>query len=86
MDALWEPFLAWGVIIGLLHLYTRRFETPGLVWRSLSRRAYAIYAPMALLMLCAVLMLRRPAPGVPAWAPWLGFALPVALLLCTALW
>jgi peptidoglycan/LPS O-acetylase OafA/YrhL len=41
--ALWEPFLAWGVIIGLLHLYTRRFETPGLVWRSLSRRAYAIY-------------------------------------------
>jgi len=31
------------VIIGLLHLYTRRFETPGPVWRSLSRRAYAIY-------------------------------------------
>jgi surface polysaccharide O-acyltransferase-like enzyme len=41
--AFWEPFLAWGVIIGLLHLYTRRLETPGPVWRSLSRRAYAIY-------------------------------------------
>jgi hypothetical protein len=41
--ALWEPFLAWGVIIGLLHLYSRRLETPGPVWRSLSRRAYAIY-------------------------------------------
>jgi peptidoglycan/LPS O-acetylase OafA/YrhL len=41
--AFWEPFLAWGVIIGLLHLYTRRFEKPGPVWRSLSRRAYAIY-------------------------------------------
>ena len=41
--ALWEPFLAWGVIMGLLHLFTRRFETPGAIWRSLSRRAYAIY-------------------------------------------
>jgi hypothetical protein len=41
--AFWEPFLAWGVIIGLIHLYARRFETAGPVWRSLSRRAYAIY-------------------------------------------
>ena len=41
--AFWEPFLAWGVIIGLIHLYASRFETPGPVWRSLSRRAYAIY-------------------------------------------
>ena len=41
--ALWEPFLAWGVIMGLLHLYTRRFEAPGPAWRALSRRAYAIY-------------------------------------------
>ncbi len=41
--AFWEPFLAWGVIIGLLHLYTRRLKAPGPVWRLLSRRAYAIY-------------------------------------------
>jgi peptidoglycan/LPS O-acetylase OafA/YrhL len=41
--AFWEPFLAWGVIIGLLHLFTRHLETLGRVWRSLSRRAYAIY-------------------------------------------
>ena len=41
--ALWEPFLAWGVVIGLLHFYTRRLETPGPLLRSLSRRAYAIY-------------------------------------------
>jgi ABC-type uncharacterized transport system permease subunit len=41
--AFWEPLLACGVIMGLLHLYTRRLETPGQVWRSLSRRAYAIY-------------------------------------------
>jgi len=41
--AFWEPFLAWGVIIGLLHLYTRWLESPGPMWRSLSRRAYTIY-------------------------------------------
>jgi peptidoglycan/LPS O-acetylase OafA/YrhL len=41
--ALWEPFLAWGVIMGLLHLYTRRLKAPSPMWRSLSRRAYAIY-------------------------------------------
>lgn len=29
--------------MGLLHLFTQRLETPGHVWRSLSRRAYAIY-------------------------------------------
>jgi peptidoglycan/LPS O-acetylase OafA/YrhL len=32
-----------GVIMGLLHVFTRQFETAGRVWRSLSRRAYAIY-------------------------------------------
>jgi peptidoglycan/LPS O-acetylase OafA/YrhL len=41
--AFWEPFLAWGVIMGLLHLYARRLNETGPVWRSLSRRAYAIY-------------------------------------------
>ena len=41
--AFWEPFLAWGVIMGLLHFYTRRLNEFGPVWRSLSRRAYAIY-------------------------------------------
>jgi peptidoglycan/LPS O-acetylase OafA/YrhL len=41
--AFWEPFLAWGVIIGLLHVFTHRLETPGMIWRRLSRRAYAIY-------------------------------------------
>ena len=39
--ALWEPFLAWGVIIGLLHVYALR--TFGAGWKPLSRRAYAIY-------------------------------------------
>lgn len=41
--AFWEPFLAWGIIIGLIHLYTVRFKTTGLIWRRLTRRAFAIY-------------------------------------------
>jgi peptidoglycan/LPS O-acetylase OafA/YrhL len=51
--AFWEPFLAWGVIMGLLHLYVRRLAAGGGVWRLLSRRAYAIYIihPPVLVML-----------------------------------
>ena len=45
-----------------------------------------ILAPAALLILGSALMLWRPAPGVPVWAPWLGFALQIALLLGTAIW
>ena len=45
-----------------------------------------ILAPSALLVVCAVLMLWRRAPGVPAWAAWLGAALQAALLLGTAFW
>jgi hypothetical protein len=45
-----------------------------------------ILAPAALLIVCAILMLRWPAPGVPAWSAWLGGALQIALLLGTAVW
>ena len=59
--ALWEPFLAWGVIMGLLHLYTRSFETPGRSWRSLSRRAYAIYIIHPLVLVALALSWRSVA-------------------------
>ena len=39
----WEPFVAWGFILGLLHAFERRFATLGPVWSALARRAYAIY-------------------------------------------
>lgn len=42
--AFWEPFVAWGVILGLLVWAQRRLASPGEVWRRLARRAYAIYA------------------------------------------
>ena len=40
---LWEPLIAWGVILGLLRRFQRRFAEPGLLWQRLSRRAFAIY-------------------------------------------
>ena len=41
--AFWEPFLAWGTILTLLHGFTLRFITLGPLWAQLSRRAYAVY-------------------------------------------
>jgi hypothetical protein len=45
-----------------------------------------ILAPAVLLLIGALLMLWWRAPGVPAWATWLGAALQIALLLGTAAW
>ncbi len=52
-------------------------------WRSIWG---VILAPSALLVLGSALMLWLRAPGVPAWAAWVGVALQLALLLGTALW
>jgi peptidoglycan/LPS O-acetylase OafA/YrhL len=41
--AFWEPLVAWGVILALLHAFERRFASLGPVWSTLARRAYAIY-------------------------------------------
>jgi peptidoglycan/LPS O-acetylase OafA/YrhL len=41
--AFWEPLVAWGFIMGLLHFFERRMHIPGAIWRALSRRAYTIY-------------------------------------------
>jgi peptidoglycan/LPS O-acetylase OafA/YrhL len=40
--ALWEPLVAWGVILGLVHLFEQRFAL-GPAWSVLARRSYAIY-------------------------------------------
>jgi hypothetical protein len=45
-----------------------------------------ILAPAVLLLIGALLMLWWRAPGVPAWATWLGAALQIVLLLGTAAW
>jgi surface polysaccharide O-acyltransferase-like enzyme len=41
--AFWEPFVAWGVILGLLTLFQRRFASLTRGWASLARRAFLIY-------------------------------------------
>ena len=41
--AFWEPFVAWGVILGLLNLFQKRFATPGRLGRRIARRAYLVY-------------------------------------------
>lgn len=45
-----------------------------------------VFVPWGLNIICAVLMLWWRAPAVPVWAPWLGVALQVVLVLGTALW
>ena len=41
--AFWEPLVAWGFILGLLHAFQRRFASLGPIGSALARRAYAIY-------------------------------------------
>jgi hypothetical protein len=41
--AFWEPLVAWGVIIGLLCYFQRRFSRLSGIWPTLARRAYLIY-------------------------------------------
>ena len=41
--AFWEPFVAWGFILGLLTFFQRRFAQLGGVWPMLARRAFLIY-------------------------------------------
>jgi peptidoglycan/LPS O-acetylase OafA/YrhL len=41
--AFWEPFVAWGFILGLLAFFQRRFAKLSGVWPNLARRAFLIY-------------------------------------------
>jgi hypothetical protein len=41
--AFWEPLVAWGFIMALLHLFEQRKHSLGATWRALGRRAYAIF-------------------------------------------
>ncbi|WP_407177611.1 acyltransferase family protein [Bradyrhizobium sp. STM 3562] len=41
--AFWEPFVAWGFILGLLAMFQRRFVDLNGIWPDLARRAYLVY-------------------------------------------
>jgi fucose 4-O-acetylase-like acetyltransferase len=47
--ALWEPFVAWGVIASLLVVFRDRFNTPSAAWQRWSAQAYGaliVHAPV----------------------------------------
>ena len=41
--ALWEPFVAWGLIALWLLVFRERMNQPSGLWSCLNRRAYAVY-------------------------------------------
>ena len=41
--ALWEPFVAWGLIALWLLVFRERMNQPSALWAWLNRRAYAVY-------------------------------------------
>ena len=41
--AFWEPFVAWGIILGLLVVFQKRFTVLRGKWARLARRSFAIY-------------------------------------------
>jgi peptidoglycan/LPS O-acetylase OafA/YrhL len=63
--AFWEPFVAWGLIAGLLLLFRAYINRPSALWEWLGRRAYAVYIihPPILVGL-AILFHGWPAPAL----------------------
>jgi hypothetical protein len=41
--ALWEPFVAWGLIAAWLLVFRKHMNQPSAFWTWLNRRAYAVY-------------------------------------------
>ncbi|WP_310736798.1 acyltransferase family protein [Roseateles terrae] len=41
--AFWEPFVAWGVILGLLWRFQHRMDLSHPIWRTMGQRAYTIF-------------------------------------------
>jgi fucose 4-O-acetylase-like acetyltransferase len=67
--ALWEPLLAWGVILALLHGFHLRFSQLGPFGRKLARRAYTIYVIHPPILVGVALVWR--AVAAPAFAKFL---------------
>jgi hypothetical protein len=78
--AFWEPFLAWGVILALLHVFHRRFANLGAFARFLARHAYAVYViHPPILVAIALAWASVPAPALLKFSVTGGFA-------CVACW
>jgi fucose 4-O-acetylase-like acetyltransferase len=67
--AFWEPLVAWGFIMGLLHAFERRMHSPGATWRALARRAYAMFIIHPPILVAVALAWRSvPAPHLIKFA------------------
>lgn len=67
--ALWEPFIAWGVILGLLQYCQRRFASVGPFGMRLARRAFAVYVIHPPVVVAVTLAWRDvPAPALLKFA------------------
>jgi peptidoglycan/LPS O-acetylase OafA/YrhL len=78
--ALWEPFVAWGLIALWLLVFRDRMNQPSAIWNWLNRRAYAVYIIHPPVLVGISMTLR-------GWvAPALVKFGVVGLLACTVTW
>jgi hypothetical protein len=57
--ALWEPFVAWGLIAAWLLLFRDYMNQPSAFWTWLNRRAYAVYIIHPPVLVSIALLLHR---------------------------
>jgi peptidoglycan/LPS O-acetylase OafA/YrhL len=78
--ALWEPFVAWGLIAAWLLVFRAYMNQPSAFWDWLSRRAYAVYIIHPPVLVGIALLLHGwAAPALIKFGV-------VGLLACTASW
>jgi peptidoglycan/LPS O-acetylase OafA/YrhL len=78
--ALWDPFVAWGLIAAWLLVFRARMNRPSPFWNWLNRRAYAVYIIHPVVLVGVSLLLRGWI--APALVKWGG----VGVLSCIACW
>lgn len=77
--ALWEPFVAWGLISAWLLLFRAHMNQPSAFWAWLNRRAYAVYIIHPAVLVGVSLLLRGwVAPALIKW----GVVGPLACIGC----
>jgi peptidoglycan/LPS O-acetylase OafA/YrhL len=78
--ALWEPFVAWGLIAAWLLVFRRYMNQPSAFWAWLNRRAYAVYIIHPPVLVGIALLLHGwAAPALVKFGV-------VGLLACVATW
>jgi peptidoglycan/LPS O-acetylase OafA/YrhL len=78
--AFWEPFIAWGMIVGWLLVFRRYMNRPSGIWPWLNRRSYSVYIIHTVVLVGISLLLRGwAAPALVKFAV-------VGVLGCVTSW